>query len=266
MLRKNLGVTKINTQTHSFDELVYFISGKGTTRINDKFFSYKCGDFAFYKAGTPHNEYDPVPCDIIWLHFSFNIDKTNLKEGLFYDNGGKLLSVLQKLRTLSLEQAQDNRALIEVYLAEAIITAFKCQNATDDFLCRTNWEQILNYIDSNINSPIDFAAIAKNNHYSYDRFRHLFTKHFGKPPYAYLTEQRIEHAKRLLSNSNLTVTDVAFDCGFNSSSQFTNIFKKHIGETPKEYKKEFSRIKPRKLLNFNLRFRFLSYRYCPIDR
>ena len=231
---------KINTQTHKSDELVYFISGRGTTQINDRTFTYKSGDFAFYKMGTPHNEYDPNPCDIIWLHFSFDINGIDLKEGLFCDNGGKLLSVLQKLRRLSLEQNQNNDKLIEVYLAEAIITAFECQNKPADFSGRTNWEQILNYIDSNINKPIDFVALSKSNHYSYDRFRHLFAKRFGKSPYAYLTEQRIEHAKRLLKNSNLNITDIAFDCGFNSSSQFTNIFKKYIGATPKEYKKRVS--------------------------
>lgn len=228
---------KINTQTHKFDELIYFISGSGTTQINDKTFTYKAGDFAFYKAGTPHNEYDPNPCDIIWLHFSFNIDGIDLKEGLFCDNNGNLLSILQKLRRLSLEQKQHNDKLIEVYLAEAIITAAQKQNNTYEINRSTNWDKILNYIDININEPIDFALLAKNNNYSYDRFRHLFAERFGQSPYAYLTGRRIEHAKRLLKNSNSSITDIAFDCGFNSSSQFTNIFKKHVRVTPKEYKK-----------------------------
>jgi len=86
---------EIKTQKHKYDELVYFISGCGTTNINGKTFNYKAGDFAFYKAGTPHNEYDPVPCDIIWLHFSFLIDGIALIEGLFSDSDGKLLSNLQ---------------------------------------------------------------------------------------------------------------------------------------------------------------------------
>ncbi|MBE6727660.1 MAG: helix-turn-helix transcriptional regulator [Ruminococcaceae bacterium] len=34
----------------------------------------------------------------------------------------------------------------------------------------------------------------------------------------------------------LTITIIAFDCGFNSSSQFTNIFKKYTGFTPKDYR------------------------------
>lgn len=231
---------KINTQTHKYDELVYFISGCGTTMINGQTLSYKSGDFAFYKSGTPHNEYDPVPCDIIWMHFFFDIEGVALKEGLFCDIDGRLLSCLLNLRKQSLEQSDYRNQMVEIFLAEAILVAAQIQNTFEVAHSRTNWEKVLNYIDSNINEQIDFVFLAKSNGYSYDRFRHLFAEQFGLSPYAYLTNQRIEHAKRLLKNSNLNVTEIAYDSGFNSSSQFANIFKKHVGETPKGYKKRAS--------------------------
>ncbi len=228
---------KIKTQTHKYDELVYFISGCGTTTIKDKTYKYKAGDFAFYKAGTPHDENDPVSCDIIWLHFSFDVDNIKLKQGVFCDSDGKLLANLQDLRKLSIEQNEYKNQLTEIALAKIIVTAAQTQNSATDSYSRTNWDKILKFIDYNINEQIDFAALAKENHYSYDRFRHLFAERFGLSPYAYLTSQRIEHAKRLLKNSDSSITDIAFDCGFNSSSQFSNIFKKYIGVTPKEYKR-----------------------------
>ena len=231
---------KINTQTHKYDELVYFISGHGTTEINGKKHSYKAGDFAFYKKGTPHNEDDPEPCDIIWLHFSFCIEGIDLKEGVFYDVDGSLLTYLQKLRKVSIEQNEYKNQLIELSLAQAIIQASKTQNTSEEMPSRTNWQKIINFIDANINEVIDFSLLAKENHYSYDRFRHLFAERFGLSPYAYLINQRIDHAKRLLKNSSSSITDIAYDCGFNSSSQFTNIFRKHTGLTPKEYKKRVS--------------------------
>ena len=226
----------IKTQTHRCDELVYFISGNGTTEINGTVYEYGAGDFAFYKMGTPHNENDPNPCDIIWLHFSFDIENINLKEGVFHDRDGSLLSLLKRLRELSLKPKTKSEIFTEICLAEIVATAEQKQNATEPAGARLELEKIINYIDQNINEQIDFAALAKNNHYSYDRFRHVFTEQFGISPYAYLTNQRIGHAKRLLKNSNSSITDVGFDCGFNSSSQFTNIFKKHVGVTPKEYR------------------------------
>lgn len=228
---------KIEMQTHQYDEIAYYISGNGTTEINGKLYTYKAGNFAFYKAGTPHDEYDPVPCDIIWMLFDFDIGGIDLAEGLFFDRDGRLLSVLQKLRGLFLEQKPYSAPLIESCLAEVIVTVAEIQCENEITRDKLNWKKILNYIDTNINEQIDFAAIAKANHYSYDRFRHLFTEHFGMSPYAYLTEQRIAHAKRLLKSSDSSITAIAFDCGFNSSSQFTNIFKKYVNITPKEYRK-----------------------------
>lgn len=226
----------IKTQTHRCDELVYFISGYGTTEINGAVYEYGAGDFAFYKMGTPHNENDPNPCDIIWLHFSFNMDGINLKEGVFHDRDGSLLALLKRLRELSLQPKNKSEVLTEICLAEIVATVEQKQNAVESANARLEFQKIINYIDQNINEPIDFAALARKNHYSYDRFRHVFAEQFGISPYAYLTNQRIEHAKRLLKNSDSSITDVGFDCGFNSSSQFTNIFKKHVGVTPKKYR------------------------------
>ncbi|MBQ6884201.1 MAG: helix-turn-helix domain-containing protein [Clostridia bacterium] len=227
---------KIKTHTHRANELTYFISGSGTTKINDEIFYYKPGNFAFYKMGTPHNEYDPVSCDIIWMHFDFDIDDIELKEGVFYDNDGKLLKTLQKLRNLSLEQIKYKKQLIESTLSQVIVYAAQKQENNDEFSKKINWKQILNYIDSNINENINFKTLSLKYNYSYDRFRHLFTEHFGISPNSYLTNQRINHAKRLLKSSDASITDIAYDCGFNSSSQFTNIFKKYVGITPKEYR------------------------------
>lgn len=231
---------KIDTHTHDYCELTYFVSGNGTTEINGEKYTYNSGDFAFYKAGTPHNEYDPNPCDIIWLHFDFDISGIVLKEGVYEDCDGRLFSLLQKIRSLSFESNIYNRHIIECCLGETIITARQLQNKNfipTKTANHINWKKILNYIDSNINETIDFHQLAKSHNYSYDRFRHLFFEQFGTSPYLYLTKQRIGHAEYLLKNSNSSITDIAFDCGFNSTSQFTNIFKKYTGVTPKERRK-----------------------------
>ena len=67
--------------------------------------------------------------------------------------------------------------MVEIFLAEAILVAAQIQNTFEVAHSRTNWEKVLNYIDSNINEQIDFVFLAKSNGYSYDRFRHLFAKH-----------------------------------------------------------------------------------------
>lgn len=227
----------IDFQTHSSAELTYFIRGNGTTQINDKVYSYKNNTFAFYKSGTLHNEIDPENCDIIWLHFDYNIEGVELLEGVFNDSNGELLQCLLRLRNSSISQSKYADSLTESILAECITLAAVKQNEEETLPSTLDFERIIDYIDDNISTDIDFSKIAQESNYSYHRFRHLFKMKFGVSCYNYITTRRIEYAKHLLKNSNALLTDIAYDSGFNSSSQFANIFKKYVGQTPGEYRK-----------------------------
>lgn len=231
---------KVNMHAHRFDELTYFISGRGTTQIGGTVYSYKPKSFAFYHAHNAHDEDAPEPSDVIWTHFRYRFDGINLREGVFDDPHGELLVLLKKLRLLSLEESPHRDILTECCLCEIIITAARLQNTAAPRQAATDWQKVIDYIDENSNTEIDFPALAARFHYSYDRFRHLFREKFGISPYGYLLERRIEHAEYLLINTSSRLIDIAYDCGFGSSSQFANIFKKHTGMTPGQYRNQKS--------------------------
>ena len=67
-------------------------------------------------------------------------------------------------------------------------------------------------------------------------FCRYFKKVSGKTFITYLTNYRVVYACKLLNNEHSTITEVAFDCGFNSLSQFNRSFKKITGRTPTEYR------------------------------
>lgn len=229
---------RTSMQIHETDELTYFISGEGTTEIAGTVLPYQKGTFAFYRAGTVHNEVDPVPCEVIWTHFTVQIDGISLREGVFEDPHGELLLLLRKLRRLSLEESPYRDILVESCLSEIAVTAALLQQETPPERTSADWQAVVDFIDRNSNTEIDFEALAARSHYSYHRFRHLFTEKFGVPPYAYLLRRRIEHATLMLQSTTLSLTEIAYDCGFASSSQFSNIFKKHLGMTPTAYRED----------------------------
>ena len=72
---------------------------------------------------------------------------------------------------------------------------------------------------------------------------HYFCKFFKKitdeTPMGYIQRYRIEMGCEFLL-SGMSVTDTAYACGFNDTSYFINIFKKHMGITPKQYQKQKS--------------------------
>ncbi len=230
--------TKIETHTHAYDELTYFIQGEGTTQCGEKTDEYRNKTFAFYHATHLHDEDNHKPSKIIYLHFSFNIGSVSLAEGVFKDPKDQLLTALLRLRGAVLESSLYQTEKVEAYLTDAIITAAQLQKTPSSSKLQINWRQLINYIEASSHMEIDFTQLAAEYGYSYDRFRHLFREKFGVSPYAYLLTYRIESAKMLLRTTTLSITDIAYDCGFGSSSQFTNTFKERQGVLPSVFRKK----------------------------
>lgn len=92
-----------------------------------------------------------------------------------------------------------------------------------------------NYINDNLEYPIKLNDIASLLGISQFYFSHLFKKSTGVAPYKYVIQQRVAKAKDLIKGSNLSLVDIAYDCGFSSQSQMTQHFRKYIGVTPKIY-------------------------------
>jgi AraC-like DNA-binding protein len=65
----------------------------------------------------------------------------------------------------------------------------------------------------------------------------LFQKTFGTTLIAYLTQHRVSHAQRLLSTTEETVTEIAFQSGFLSISRFNDAFRRACGCSPREYRR-----------------------------
>lgn len=92
------------------------------------------------------------------------------------------------------------------------------------------------YIKNNFTDPsLTVARVAAASNFSETYFRRIFTAAFGKTPISYITELRIDYAKRLLRNGCYTVGEVAEKCGFNDVKYFSTAFKKHTSMTPRRY-------------------------------
>jgi AraC-like DNA-binding protein len=64
-----------------------------------------------------------------------------------------------------------------------------------------------------------------------------FRETFGETPKEYMTRLRLEHAKNLLTLTDRSVTEVCFDVGFSSLGTFSVLFKRHVGISPKEFRR-----------------------------
>jgi len=67
------------------------------------------------------------------------------------------------------------------------------------------------------------------------QFRDIFYELYATTPKEWLLKRALLKAKLLLEDKSLTVTEVCFECGFNSSSWFAKSFKEEFGLSPKKY-------------------------------
>ncbi|BAZ20392.1 putative transcriptional regulator [Kalymmatonema gypsitolerans NIES-4073] len=102
-----------------------------------------------------------------------------------------------------------------------------------DGLGKDRLKVAIDYINAHLEQNIKLADIAEVVGVSQYYFCHLFKQSIGMAPHKYLTQQRIERAKLLLKNKELSIVEIAIACGFADQSHFTKQFKRLVGITPK---------------------------------
>lgn len=99
---------------------------------------------------------------------------------------------------------------------------------------------VVSYIKQNFSNPISIDDMISNIHISKYHFIRIFKRITGVTPYSYLTNYRLNISKTMLISTNKTVAEIAEKCGFLDTSNFITQFKKHTGQRPLEYRKDFS--------------------------
>ena len=91
-------------------------------------------------------------------------------------------------------------------------------------------------IDSRYTQPLDLDELARTANFSRYHFLRAFRRAFDATPHEYLTRKRIERAKELLAQSELTVTEICFEVGFESLGSFSTLFHRLTGWSPSIYR------------------------------
>ena len=99
----------------------------------------------------------------------------------------------------------------------------------------------LTLISYDLTDDLSLKCIAKKLSVNPTYLSALFKKECGCTLTDYVNNKRIEHAIRLLKNSNKLVSTIASECGIEDANYFIRIFKKYTGITPNQYRKQFGK-------------------------
>lgn len=95
------------------------------------------------------------------------------------------------------------------------------------------------YIDERLTQEIDLEVLASDLGYAKYYLTSRFKKESGQSIVEYITQRRVEYAKALLENPNLSIQEISETLHFSSPSYFTCVFRKAAGLSPTEYRKQF---------------------------
>ena len=105
----------------------------------------------------------------------------------------------------------------------------------------TGIQKSIEYIREHIHETIRLEELAGVSGYSLSRFKYKFKHEIGITPAEYITLQKIELAKTRLTQTDVSITELAYSLGFSTSNYFSSVFKKIISCTPREYRRLYGK-------------------------
>jgi AraC-like DNA-binding protein len=186
-----------------------------------------------------HDEKHEEATDVIFVGFLYDDFPIQLINGIIQDSPEQeILRLMLCIKEELLGQKQHynvrvNLLLNEIFLLLGRLFQVVTSNSRPEklFFARR-------FIDENFTQPIELQTLAEISGYSNDHFRHLFKEQTGCSPLKYILNKRLETAKNQLLNSTSSVSAIGMDCGFSTTSQFIEMFKRSFRRTPLQFRME----------------------------
>lgn len=152
-------------------------------------------------------------------------------------------SILEKMISENIEMKTGWKLRMETSLIDFLILfsrAYESQYKKINEISKTHRGDVfaaLLYMEKNHVNPINIHEIAKDINLNADYFTRIFKQFTGLTPTEYVRNLRLAEAVALLSNSNMSVSDISVNVGFDDPAYFTRQFKKFMGVSPSLYRK-----------------------------
>lgn len=198
-------------------------------------------------AGTTLMQLEFLP--EVFSHFDLNIgdESTKLTPVILFSEQNRLIKIVNNVRIMRAVQRIVNelelkgkyyRYLVVMYYAELLILIYRYMDEAYLPICTNDsLKKAIAYIRFNYQSDININDVASYTGISERYLRKLFSHHLNLSPLDYLNQIRINKSIELLRNTELSIKEICFLCGFQSPQYFSRIFKQQMGISPREVTK-----------------------------
>ena len=239
------------THIHNEYEFYYLIKGNTKYLIENEEFKLSAGDAIFVPIGLSHST-DSEACtgvERVLVSFKDDIVDENLQEIIECLKRKKQIRIPVSKR-IAFEEIFHRiekefkginpykDTMIAVCLKELLVFIARIMELekSSENHTETKIRNIAEYISENFQDDITLSSLSAQFSFSEAHLSKKFKEILGIGVSKYINLARVEHSEFLLKTTNLSVTDIALECGFNDSNYFSTIFKKIIGITPLKYR------------------------------
>ena len=229
--------------------IVFITKGEGILEsAKTKAFEVKAGMCFLLFPGIWHR-YKPHPLsgwEEYWVGFNGEYPDELMRKGVFkpeapFIDVGLNEELLQLFHTLikTVERAEIGYRQIVTGITLQMLGLLSALSKFHDQTGSKN-ERLVSkakfLLQESVENPVSLEDIAKELPMGYSNFRKTFKQVTGLSPNQYHLELRLDKAKNLLSFTNLTINEIAYQTGFESIFYFSRMFKKKNGLAPKQFR------------------------------
>ncbi len=137
-------------------------------------------------------------------------------------------------RVIRFEKSTQENKLIILCLRERIIGDVNVGSLEKRHDCLAN---AIKYIKTHLHENLTLETVAHQVNISASYLSKIFINYLHTPFSAFVLNEKITYAQKLLSDSNLSITEIAVEAGFSSSAYFSDCFKRNTGMSPMQFRK-----------------------------
>lgn len=238
---------------HPFTEFYFILDGKGKFSIEDRVINTNKDDFFIINSNVGHSIYSGEDENLVYISFGVDsifvknlLNDDNIDEDKYiYKNIEKDQDYFIKSFDIINEEFNSNnifaQSMANAKASEFVITLlrnFKDEIViTNDIKINKQIDYIKNFIDNNYSEDIKLESLSKMAYMNKFHLIAEFKQSYRVTPIDYLILKRIEVTKNLLISTNHSMEEISSIVGFNSQSYFNQVFRKKVGLTPSQFRK-----------------------------
>lgn len=226
--------------SHNCYECVFYMNGRGLITAGGDAVEYNGPTLTVVSPSVKHDEKTQEASNLYIILFEAEevIPKQFSYLSLSQEASDEFLDIFRKMQKEEVEKQSYYKDIIDSYFS-LVLCRFLRETAAGAGHSVPDAElvkRIKSYMKENYNQDIDFSQIAASFGYSYDRLRHIFRQETNTTLYQYLLNCKLFAAKQMLLSSQMSIQDIAMQCGFRSSIHFSNFFKSKMNISPRQFR------------------------------